>query len=45
MNVNHVKKIVIILDDQAIYAADGHIFAVDIMERHTVQCDEYIMAS
>ena len=31
-------------DDQAIYAADGHILAVDIMERYIVQCDEYIMA-
>ena len=46
MNVIHVKKIVIrILDDQAFYAADGHILAVEIMEWHIVQCDEYIMAS
>jgi hypothetical protein len=32
------------MHDQAMYAADGHILVVDIMERYTVQCDEHIMA-
>jgi hypothetical protein len=30
---------------QAMYEANGHIGYRDIMERHAVQCGEYIMAS
>jgi len=37
------KKVLKIRDDQAMCAANGHI--EDIMERHAVQYDEYIMPS